>query len=87
MDPTLYKMLVIRTGLRAYAKHKVRLNSHWTPVRMMAVAARLCECSFKPRDYEGAAKALERAAEKRAERLKSERAVAKCLGDQFGQVM
>ena len=79
MDPVLYQMLAIRTGLRAYAKHKMRLNRAWTPKAMMATAARLCECSFKPRDYEGAAKALERAAEKRAKLLAEERAVARAL--------
>jgi hypothetical protein len=79
MDTTLYQMLAIRTGLRAYAKHRIRLNTMWTPKRMMATAARLCETSFKPRDYEGAAKALERAAEKRAKQLAEERAVKRAL--------
>lgn len=87
MDPTLYQMLAIKTGLRAYAKHKMLLNRMWTPKRMMATAARLCECSFKPRDYEGAAKALERAAEKRAELLKAQAAVKRSLGDEFGQAL
>jgi hypothetical protein len=87
-DPILYQMLAIRTGLRAYAKHKMLLNRHWTPSKMMATAARLCETSFKPHDYEGAAKALERAAEKRALTLNAEAAVRRAFNDKaFGEVM
>jgi hypothetical protein len=88
MDPTLYQMLAVRTALRAYAAHKLRLNAHWTPTRMMAKASSLCQQSFKPKDYEGAAKALERAAERRAEVLRAERAVKRAFDDQgFGAVM
>jgi hypothetical protein len=87
ISPEIYQMVALKVGLRAYARHKMIMNRCWTPKRMMAAAARLCEQSFKARDYEGAAKALERKLERLKEEHDARVAVARTLGMEFSQTM
>jgi len=87
MSPEIYQMIALKVGLRTYARHKMIVNRCWTPKRMMATAARLCEQSFKARDYEGAAKALERKLEKLKAEHDARAAAARTLGTEFGSTM
>lgn len=58
--PDLYQIVAIKVALRAYAKHKLRVNRMYTPKRMLEMAGSLCGCKFKPRQYEEAAFALDK---------------------------
>jgi uncharacterized membrane protein len=94
MEPDLYQMTAIKVALRAYAKHGMKINRHWTPSRMMAQAERLCGCKFKRGAYLEAASVLEKVAEKRKKEIEERAAVERALGhsrdslsDQFGQAL
>ena len=58
VDPATYQRLAIASALRLYAKHGIRANRSYTPKAMMATAERLTGQKFRPRDYLGAAEAL-----------------------------
>jgi hypothetical protein len=86
MEPDLYQMLAIKVALRAYAKHKMLVNRHWTPSRMMAQAERLCGCKFKKGNYLEAAMVLEKVAEKRAKEIAERKAVERSLGNSRDEI-
>ncbi len=75
ISPDVYQIVVIKVGLRAYAKHKLRVNRMYTPKRMLEMAGHLCGCKFKPRAYEEAALALE----KLQHRMNAERNAARSI--------
>lgn len=58
-DILAYQAIVIKNGLRLYAKTGMKPNRAYTPSAMMAVAARITGRKFKARDYTSAADALE----------------------------
>jgi hypothetical protein len=58
----VYRMTVIASALRLYAKTGMKVNAAYTPKAMMATAAALTGQKFKARDYLGAADALTAAA-------------------------
>lgn len=58
VDPATYQRLVIASALRLFALHGIRANRSYTPKAMMAMAQRITGQKFKPRDYLGAAEAL-----------------------------
>lgn len=55
----VYVAASLRTGLRLYARTGIKPNRQWTPKNMMTMAARLTGRTFKARDYNGAADALQ----------------------------
>lgn len=59
IDPSIYQALAVKHALILYHKHGVRVNRAYTPARMMATAAAITKRTFKPRDYIGAAQALQ----------------------------
>lgn len=58
VDPATYQRLAIASALRLYAKTGIKANRAYTPKAMMAMASRLTNQRFAPRDYLGAAEAL-----------------------------
>lgn len=58
LGPTTYQRLVLAAALRLYAKTGIKANRSYTPKAMMAMAERLTGQRFAPRDYLGAAEAL-----------------------------
>ena len=54
-----YQALVLKSGLKLYAKAGIVPNRAWTPGRMMKLAAHITGKKFKARDYLGAVAALE----------------------------
>jgi hypothetical protein len=79
----LYRVRVLASALDMYAQHGIRVNKLWTPKRMMGLARSLAKRNFKPRDYEGAAKALRKIWDAEVER----RLQAKAVADTFGQAL
>lgn len=79
----MHQLLAIKVGLRAYAKHGLRVNRMYTPKRMMEMAAKLTGQKFKARDYAGAADALERM-QNRISKEERERA---SIASAFGQAL
>ena len=55
----VYRILALKKGLEFYAKTGVQVNRLWTPKGMMRTAEQITGRKFKPRDYKGAAKALD----------------------------
>lgn len=55
-----YVAIAVKSGLKLYAKHRIRPNAAWTPTAMMRKASEITGESFKPRDYLGAVHALEK---------------------------
>lgn len=55
----IYQAMVVKHALTLYALTGVQANSAYTPKNMMAMASKITGETFKPRDYMGAAKALE----------------------------
>ena len=54
-----YRAIVIKSGLKLYAKTGMKPNRAYTPSNMMAVASEITGKKFKARDYAGAIAALE----------------------------
>lgn len=63
--PRVYQAMVIKAGLKLYHNHKIMPNRDYTPAAMMAMATLITNKKFKPRDYSGAIKELERWIEER----------------------
>ncbi len=59
----VFRSLSLASGLKLYASAKILPNRMWTPSAMMKAASQITGKQFKPRDYEGAAKALQKWAE------------------------
>lgn len=57
-DPETIRRLAIASALRLYARTGMKANRSYTPKAMMATAERLTGQRFAPRDYLGAAEAL-----------------------------
>ena len=57
-SPRTYQALAIKVGLETWARHKIKVNTHYTPKAMMAKASEITGKRFKAQDYLGAAKAL-----------------------------
>lgn len=55
----VFAMAAIATALRLYARTGLKANRAYTPTNMMRAAAHHTGQTFKARDYEGAAAALE----------------------------
>ena len=72
-SPTIFQALAIKSALELYHKHKMRVNSSYTPRAMMRTAQNITGEVFKSRDYKGAAKALKKWIDeaKLQERIKS----------------
>lgn len=60
MNTNIYQAIVIKSALRLYAHHGIKANRAYTPSAMMRMATKITGQRFKPRDYIGAADALER---------------------------
>lgn len=56
---TTFVALSLKSGIKLYAKTGIRPNRAWTPRAMMAKASEITGKKLKPRDYDGAVKALE----------------------------
>jgi hypothetical protein len=59
IDPTLFQITVLAKALRLYAQHHIRVNSAYTPNRMLATAGRLLDRKFARGQYIEAAQALD----------------------------
>lgn len=59
IDPQKYQALVIRRALLFYVKTGQRVNRNYTPSNMVRMATQITGKTFKPRDYLGAAEALQ----------------------------
>lgn len=71
----VFACAAVASALRFYARTGMRINSAYTPKRMIAFAEEHLGRKFKARDYEGAAAAL-------SERVQSEKArIAALEGD------
>lgn len=68
-DPIAYQMTVTAHALDFYLRTGMKVNSAYTPARMMATAARLTNTSFKSRAYAEAAAKLLECAKRRAEEV------------------
>lgn len=55
-----YRAVVLKHGLKLYAKTGMKPNRAWTPTAMMKLAGEITGEKFKARDYEGAAAALDK---------------------------
>lgn len=55
----VYGATVVASALRLYARTGIKANRAYTPKAMMQTAARITGKTFKPRDYLGAATALD----------------------------
>jgi hypothetical protein len=84
INPKLSQMIAIKVGLRAYARHKIKVNRAYTPKAMMMMASKLTGKTFNARDYLGAADALEKAADRLHEQLQVAAATKRALGEDFG---
>lgn len=84
IDPRLAQMVAIKVGLRAYARHKIKVNRAYTPKAMMMMAEKLTGKKFNARDYLEAAAELEKTANKLHEELRVAAATKRSLGDEFG---
>ncbi len=65
IDPQIYQAIVIAHALELWHKHRMRVNSAYTPSAMMRKAREITGAQFKPRDYLAAAQALRQAADAR----------------------
>jgi hypothetical protein len=54
-----YQAVVLKSGLKLYAKTGIRPNRAWTPTAMMKLARSITGKPLKARDYEGAVAALQ----------------------------
>jgi hypothetical protein len=58
INPMVYRTIVIAKGLEFYAKTGMKVNTAYTPRRMMRVAEEITGRKFKARAYMEAANAL-----------------------------
>lgn len=52
------RIMAIALGLEFYAKHKITVNTAYTPTNMMRAAKQLTGRKFRPQGYKEAADAL-----------------------------
>lgn len=64
VSPNIYQALTIKTALKFYAKHGVRINRAYTPRNMMQMVTKITGTKLRPRDYMGGVHALENWVEK-----------------------
>jgi serine protease inhibitor len=55
----IYRAAVIKHALNLWNKHKLRVNSAYTPRAMMKAASQITGVKFKTRDYPAAIAALD----------------------------
>ena len=86
-DPKIFQITAIKVALRAWAKHKLKVNRAYTPKNMLAKAGELTGKKYKIGEYLKAADDLEKLADKRAEELRIAARVQSIIADSFGQAM
>lgn len=55
----VFQAITLKSALKMYAAHKIRVNRTYTPSAMMHTAQKITGKKFKPRDYEAAIRALD----------------------------
>lgn len=60
MSPTIFRAIAISRGLKFYHKTGMKPNTLWTPRAMMKAASQITGRTFRPRDYLGAAAAIDK---------------------------
>lgn len=50
----VYQALAIRKGLESYVKHRIRLNTAWTPAAMLRTAGAITGKTYGRGQYEAA---------------------------------